>query len=492
MAAALLPDDPHDRRLLDHVRPPGWTNPTPKPRYDLVVLGAGAGGLVCAAGAAGLGARVALVEKHLLGGECLTDGCVPSKALLRAARAAADARRAGRFGVRVGDVNVDFPAVMGRLRRLRADLAPNDSAERLRSLGVDVFLGEGKFTGPDAVEVGGARLAFRKAVIATGSRTAVPDVPGLRDTPFLTNETAFALTELPGRLAVLGAGAVGCEMAQAFARFGSRVTLLARGGRVMSREDPEAAKIVAAALAADGVNIVGEPVERIDPGTVHHAGGSVAFDRLLVATGRAPTVAGLGLETAGVAFDPKVGVQVDDRLRTTNRRVFAVGDVATALRFTHVADAMARLVIRNALFKGRGRFSRIVLPRCTYTDPELARVGLTEDRAREAGVAVRAFTVPFADVDRAVLEGETDGFVKVLVRAGTDRIVGATVVGPRAGELIGELGLAMTAGAGLRRLAGTVHPYPTSGEALRKAGDAYNRSRLTPFTRRILRWWMQL
>jgi pyruvate/2-oxoglutarate dehydrogenase complex dihydrolipoamide dehydrogenase (E3) component len=284
---------------------------------------------------------------------------------------------------------------------------------------------------------------------------------------------------------------VGCELAQAFARLGSQVTLFAKGSTVLPREDSDAARRVAAALTADGVTIVDADGVRIDAAwnTIHHTGGPVSFDRILVATGRAPTVHGLGLEAAGVAFDERTGVQVDDRLRTTNRRIYAVGDVATTQRFTHAADAMARLVVRNALFAGRGRFSRLVIPRCTYTDPEVAAIGLTN--ADTATVPLTAFTVTLRDLDRAVLEGDTDGFVKVFVKSGTDRIVGATIVAPRAGEMIGEVALAMTVKTGLRRLGETVHPYPTFGEALRKAGDAYNRSRLTPLVRRVLGWWLR-
>jgi pyruvate/2-oxoglutarate dehydrogenase complex dihydrolipoamide dehydrogenase (E3) component len=492
MPAALLPHDPHDQRLREQVHPADWVNPAPRSLYDLVVLGAGAGGLVSAAGAAAFGIRVALVEKNLLGGECLADGCVPSKALVRCARAAADVRRAGALGVRVGETAVDFPAVVERMRRVRADLASNDSAARFRGLGVDVFLGEGRFASRDLIAVGAHNLRFRQAIVATGSHTAIPDLPGLAESGFLTNETIFALTELPQRLAIVGAGATGCELAQAFARFGSRVTLFDHGGRVLSKEDHEATKRIEAALVADGITLIDAPIQRIASQTIYHARGEAPFDRILIATGRVPRVDGLGLDAAGIAFDPKIGIHVDDRLRTTNRRVYAVGDVATTQRFTHAADAMARLALRNALFGGRGRFSHLVIPRCTFTDPELAAVGHTEEEARQAGIRFRSFVVEFTQLDRAVLEGEAGGFVKVLVREGSDRIIGATILGSRAGEMIGEIALAMTVGTGLRALALTVHPYPTFGEAIRKVADAYNRTRLTPFRKKLLRWWIQL
>ncbi|MFO0844379.1 MAG: mercuric reductase [Gemmataceae bacterium] len=499
MTVSLLPEDPHDRSLVENVRPPGWANPTPAARYNLVVIGAGTAGLVCAAGAAGLGARVALVERELMGGDCLNVGCVPSKALLRAARAAAAVRGAGSFGVRAAPPAVDFASVMQRLRQLRAGLAPADSAARFRALGVDVFLGQGRFVGRDAVEVGGRRLRFSRAVIATGARAAHPDVPGLAEVGFLTNESVFALTELPRRLAVLGGGPIGCELAQAFARLGARVTLLQRDQRLLPRDDPDASSLVEQAMRRDGVEVVtgcevlsarrrgGEKLLGVRHGGTER---EVVADEVLAAVGRRPNVESLGLDVAGVAFELRRGVTVDDRLRTSNPGVFAAGDVCSQYQFTHAADAMARLVIQNALFLGRARFSSLVIPWCTYTDPELAQVGLTEAQAREGGHRVQVFTQQLDHVDRAVLDGESEGFVKVLVKAGTDRLVGATVVAAHAGELIGELCLAMTNGVGLRRLASTIHPYPTRAEALRKLGDAYNRTRLTPWVRWVLKKWV--
>ncbi|MGL4554567.1 MAG: FAD-dependent oxidoreductase, partial [Gemmataceae bacterium] len=443
-----------DRELLARVRPPGWQNPTPAGRYHLVVIGAGTAGLVCAAGAAGLGARVALVERHLLGGDCLNAGCVPSKSLLAASRR-----------------GTPFPAAMERLRRQRAELAKHDSAERFRSLGVDVYFGAARFTRPDAVEVGGRTLTFRRAVIATGTRAARPDLGAA----CLTNEEVFTLTALPARLTVVGAGPVGCELAQAFARFGSRVTLVARAGQVLPREDDDAAAVVRAALERDGVALAAEPAPA---------------DVTLAATGRVPNVEGLGLDEAGVAFDPQRGVRVNDFLGTTNPRVFAAGDVCSPYKFTHAADATARLAIRNALFWGWGRASSLVIPWCTYTDPELGRVGLSLAEARERGVAVDAYELPFASVDRAVLDGEDVGFVRALTAKGTGRLVGVTAVGAHAGETIGAAAFAMARGQGMSALAASVFPYPTRNEALRKLGDAYNRTRLTPWARWLLRTWL--
>lgn len=480
---------PYDQALLDQVHPATWVNPTPKDRYHLVVVGAGTGGLVTAAAAAGLGAKVALVERHLMGGDCLNVGCVPSKGVLRAARAWAEARQAAPefSGPRVAD-DGDFAAAMQRMRRLRARLSPIDGAARFRDLGVDVLLGHGTFTGRDTLEVDGARLRFRRAVIATGARASAPPIPGLAEAGFLTNETLFSLTSRPDHLIVLGAGPIGCEMAQAFARFGARVTLVDRASGVLPREDREAAQLVRQALERDGVAVIDDAalvrVERAgETRTVVYARGgaeqAVSGDALLVATGRAPNVEGLGLEAAGVAWT-RDGVTVDDRLRTSNSRVFAVGDVCSAFKFTHAADFQARAVVQNALFFGRARASRLVVPWATYTSPELAHVGLHEADAQTRGTAVDVVRVPFHDVDRAILDGEEHGLLKVVLAKGTDRILGATLVAAHAGDMIGEIALAMTAGLGLSRIGQTIHPYPTQSEVFRKAADQWRRRKLTP------------
>ncbi len=495
----LRPDDPADQRTRAQVHPPDWVNPAPKSRYHLVVIGAGTGGLVTAAAAAGLGARVALVERSLMGGDCLNVGCVPSKSVIRAASAWHEARRtAERFGGPPVSGDGDFAAAMRRLRELRAGFAPIDGAPRFQALGVDVFLGEARFVGPDAVEVRGdhadaAGLRFRRAVIAAGARAAVPNVPGLAGSAYYTNETIFSLDRRPEHLVVLGAGPIGCELAQAFARLGARVTLLDRGERLLEREEPEASAVVERALARDGVEVWhGAELRRVETrgsASVLHvrrggAGGAsdatLDTDALLVAVGRAPNVEGLGLEAAGVAHDPARGVAVDDRLRTSNPRVYAVGDVCSPLKFTHAADFQARLVVQNALFFGRGRASALVTPRVTYTSPEVACVGPTEAEARARGTAVDVVTVEMRDVDRAVIDGETDGFCRVLLARGTDRIVGCTLVGAHAGETISEVTLAITAKAGLGAIGRTMHPYPTQAEVLRKAADQWRRRKLTP------------
>lgn len=498
---ALVPFDESNRALRDHVSPEGWRNPDPAARYHLVVVGAGTAGLVTAAAAAGLGARVALVERHLMGGDCLNVGCVPSKGVIRAARAWAAAADAGRrfAGPSLGGQG-DFGAVMSRMRALRARLAPVDGAPRFRDLGVDVFLGAGRFVAPDALEVDGVRLRFTRAVIATGARAALPPIPGLADAGPLTNDTLFSLTERPDHLVILGAGAIGCEMAQSFARFGARVTLLDQAPRILPRDDASAAAIVQRALERDGVQVVtGASVTGVsragDRRTVHYATaegttGEASGDALLVALGRAPNVEQLGLDVAGVAWS-RSGITVDDFLRTTSRRIFAIGDVSSPFKFTHSADFQARAVVQNALFHGRARASRLVIPWTTYTSPELAHVGLTAADAERAGTRVDVVTVPFHEVDRAVLDGEEDGMLTVVLAKGTDRILGATLVAEHAGDMIGEVVLAMTAGVGLAPIGRTIHPYPTQGEVFRRAADAWRRRKLTPTVRRILAAWFR-
>ena len=489
----------NDQRLMANVQPADWVNPVPQSRYDLVVVGAGTGGLVTAAGAAGLGAKVALIEAHRMGGDCLNVGCVPSKGVIAAARAwqaAGDAEKFG--GPGVGGTG-DFGAAMERMRRLRADLSVVDSVSRFTGLGVDVFLGRGRFTGRDQVEVDGQTLRFRRAVIATGARAAAPPLPGLADAGYLTNETIFSLTTLPPRLLVLGAGPIGCEMAQSFARFGSRVTVIDRAPRILHRDDPDAAAVVHHALVRDGVTIaLGSMVEQVERRgaettvtySIDGVRHTVSGDALLVAVGRKPNVEDVGLEGAGVQYDPQ-GVVIDDRLRTSNRRIFAVGDVCSKLQFTHSADFQARLVLANALFFGRGRNSALVIPWATYTSPEVAHVGITVEDAARDGVRLDTVTVPLHDVDRAVLEGETDGFLRVHLRQGTDRILGVTIVDSHAGELIGEACLAVTNRLRIGALGRTIHPYPTRAEAYRKAADQWRRGKLTPMVRRILGLWFR-
>ena len=490
----LQPLDASNQELLGHVHPPEWTNPRPQDRYHLVVIGGGTAGLVSAAGAAGLGARVALIERRFLGGDCLNHGCVPSKALIRAARSWAQARLAAtEFGGPGVGSDGDFSKVMERMRRLRAGISHHDSAQRFQDLGVDVFLGEGRFESEDSICVGDARLSFRRAIIATGARPVTPPIPGCKEGCFLTNETVFNLTQLPARLAVIGGGPIGCELAQSFARFGSQVTLLDMAPHLLPREDADASEIIQSVLARDGVRLeLGVEVKKIDSResgkTVHFERAeedrTVEVDELLVAVGRAPNVEGLGLKSAGIDFD-NFGIQVSDRLQTTNRRVYAVGDVASQYKFTHTADALARLAIQNALFFGRLKASDLIVPWCTYTSPEVAHVGLYEQEARDRGFEVDTITIPMANVDRAILDGDDEGFLRLHVQQGKDRILGATIVADHAGDLVSEVTLAMNAGVGLGKIGSTIHPYPTQAEVIKKAADTWRRGKLTPTVQKI-------
>ena len=496
----LQPHDEHNQKLEANVRPPGWINPTPQGRYNLVVIGAGTAGLVTAAGAAGLGAKVALIERELMGGDCLNVGCVPSKGLISAARVARTMKAAGEFGIDISSVAaVDFARVMERMRRLRAEISPNDSAARFRGLGVDVFLGGGRFTGSNTIQVGNQTLQFRKAVIATGARASAPPIPGLDQVEYLTNESVFSLTERPRRLGVIGAGPIGCELAQAFANLGTEVLLVEAAHGILPLEDRDASEIVRASLQRDGVRLLccGQELQlRNEAGQIrlsvnsHGQQYDEAVDKLLVSVGRAPNVENLGLDAVGVEFDPRSGVRVNDRLQTTNPNIYAAGDACSKFKFTHAADFMARIVIQNALFKGRAKASALTIPWCTYTSPEIAHVGMYEKDAKEQGIDVDTYFQSFADIDRAILAGETEGFVKVQTRKGTDQIVGATIVAPHAGDLISEITLAMTNGIGLKKIGSTIHPYPTQAEAIRKLGDQYNRTRLTPFVKSLFRKWL--
>ncbi|MCG3117746.1 MAG: mercuric reductase [Candidatus Manganitrophus sp. SA1] len=502
----MLPSDEYNRTLINNVHPSDWVNPEPTGRYNLVVIGAGTAGLVTAAVAAALGAKVALIERHLMGGDCLNVGCVPSKGMLRAARAWADLRNGAAFGAETPDgVRYNFGAAMARMRRLRARISPNDSARRFQQIGVDVFLGDGRFVGPDAVEVGGRRLLFSKAAICTGARAAAPPIPGLKETGYLTNETVFSLTERPSRIAVIGGGPIGCELAQAFARFGSRVTLFEKNGQILRREDVDAAGIVQARMEKDGVEFAFHAnllrAERRGSEKVLYyrdrSNGEEKVwigDAIQIGVGRAPNVEGLGLEKAGVDYDTKTGVRVNARLQTTNPKIYAAGDVCFSYQFTHTADALAQIVIQNALFPhplglGYASTDALIIPWCTYTEPELAHVGLTEADAKAKGIEVASYTYPLDEVDRAILDGEEEGFARVHIKKGTDTIVGATVVAAHSGDLISLFTLAMKGELGLGTITGTIFPYPTQAEAVKKAATLWRKTTLTEGKKKILRRW---
>ena len=500
----VLPSDEYNRQLVANVHPPDWVNPEPTGRYNIVVIGAGTAGLITAVVAASLGAKVALIEKHLMGGDCLNVGCVPSKGMIRAARAWADLRRAKEFGLDIpAGVTYDFGAVMARMRKLRAQISHNDSAHRYAKLGVDIYIGSGRFLGPETIQVEGPAgnrvLTFVKAAVCTGARAAVPTTPGLQEVGYLTNETVFSLTELPQRLAVIGAGPIGCELAQSFARFGSQVYLVEAAHGIMPNEDRDAADIVEQQMVRDGVKLLccGKQlqVEKTENGkrlTVgsHGQQYDVTVDEILVGVGRAPNVEGVGLEAAGVDYD-KNGVKVNARLQTTNPKIFAAGDVCSQYKFTHAADAMAQIVIQNALFPhpfglGYASVNSLIMPWCTFTEPEVAHVGMYEHNAKEKGIEVETYTYKLDEVDRAILDGENEGFARVHIEKGTDKILGASIVAAHAGDMISEFSVAMKAGAGAKTIAATIHPYPTQAEVNKKVVNLWRKAHFTQRTKDLL------
>jgi len=496
-AFGVSPMDEHNMSLLDQVHPRSWVDPTPPADfvYDLVAIGAGAGGLVSSKQSARRGANSALIEYHLAGGDCLNVGCVPSKALIRAARCAKEAKtNSDELGVDISPsaVNVNFPKIMERMRRLRAHIAPADSLETSVAVGVDVYQGKAHITSPNTVEVNGQTLKFKNLVIATGGSAALPSIPGLKEAPYTTNATLYNLTTLPKRVIVIGGGPIGLEMAQAFAIFGSEVTVTLRSEKILPKEDPDAADIIHKTLEADGINFVtccqyekvtyeARAGQSIGPGgdvfpeiSLNVTQGGVTkvlkCDVLLVATGRKPNVEGLGLENAGVEYNTQDGVLVDNYLRTSNPNVWAVGDVCTRFQFTHVAGAMAGMVVENALFGGDCQFDHTLIPWATFTEPEVAHTGLYERDFAERGIECETYKTGLEHCDRAILESATEGFVKIHVLKGTDTILGATIVAPCAGEMISELTVAMQADIGLGTLGRVVHPYPTIAEAIKGCG----------------------
>jgi pyruvate/2-oxoglutarate dehydrogenase complex dihydrolipoamide dehydrogenase (E3) component len=500
----VLPDDEHNQQLVANVHPSNWLNPEPTGRYNIVVIGAGTAGLVTAVIAAGIGAKVALIERHLMGGDCLNVGCVPSKGVIRAAQAWSDLKHAEEFGLHIPPgVKYDFGQAMARMRKLRARISHNDSAHRYKSLGVDVFIGHSRFVEPGTVMVegpaGNRTLTFAKAAICTGGRASIPSTPGLQEAGYLTNETIFSLTELPPRLGVIGAGPIGCELAQAFGQFGSQVYLVEALHGIMPNEDRDAAEIVHKSMQRDGVTVLccGKDlkVSKTEGGkrlTVDSHGRQydVMVDEILVAVGRTPNVEALGLDVVGVDYD-KTGVKVNSRLQTTNPRIYAAGDICSRYKFTHAADAMAQIVIQNALFPhplglGYASADSLIMPWCTFTEPEIAHVGLYEADAKKKGVEVETYTFKLEEVDRAILDSEDEGFARIHIQKGTDKILGATIVAAHAGDMINEFSVLMKAGAGAKTIASTIHPYPTQAEVNKKVVNLWRKAHFTQRTKKIL------
>jgi pyruvate/2-oxoglutarate dehydrogenase complex dihydrolipoamide dehydrogenase (E3) component len=498
----IRPMDEFNQKLLKNVHPDSWVNPQPADNYDLVVIGAGTAGLVVAAGAAGLGLglKVALIEKHFMGGDCLNFGCIPSKCLIRSSRVIGELGKAKDLGINISQqFDVDFATVMERMRQIRASISHHDSVERFKNLGIDVFLGNGKFTSNNTVEVANQTLKFKKAVIATGARAVKPKIRGIEDAGYLTNETVFSLTQKPETLAVIGGGPIGCELAQTFQRLGCEVTLFHRGSHILNKEDREAAEILQKVLIDEGIRLVLncqlEEVVTVTEGkrlyfSVNGERDSVTVDEILVGAGRAPNVENLNLEAVGVEYDQTLGVKVDDYLQTTNPKIYAAGDICMNWKFTHAADAAARIVIKNTLFSpfglGRSKLSSLVMPWVTYTSPEIAHVGMYENEAKKLDIEIETIKIPFIGVDRAIADHEESGFLKIHHKKGTDQILGATIVASHAGEMISEITTAIVNNIGLSKLSSVIHPYPTQAEAIKKAADAYRKTLLTPKTKQLL------
>ena len=498
----VLPSDEYNRQLVASVHPDDWVNPQPAPLYDLVVIGAGTAGLVVAAGAAGLGIglKVALIERNLMGGDCLNVGCVPSKAIIRSARVVGEMVNASAWGIHPPErIDVDFPAVMARMRRLRSGMSHVDSAQRFTALGVDVFFGTARFADRETIEVENAVLRYKKAVIATGTRALEPEIAGIVKAGFLTNETVFSLTARPQRLAIIGGGPIGCELAQAFKLLGSEVSLIHQNAQLLNKEDNDAAQIIRDVFERSGIKLLlntqVQRVEITEAGKVLHylTDGnpqSLTVDEILIGTGRVPNLEGLNLEIAGVESDPRHGVKVNDYLQTTNPKIYAAGDICMDWKFTHAADASARIVIKNTLFSpfglSRTKLSSLVMPWVTYTEPEIAHVGLSAAAAQAKGMEVETIEIKLSDIDRAIVDGEENGFLKIIHLKHSDRIVGATIVASHAGEMISELTTAIVHKIGLSKLASVIHPYPTQAEAIKKAADTYRRTLLTPKNQQLL------
>ncbi len=484
----MYPGKDFDEKWQELVFPANYKNPQPKDRYHLVVIGAGPAGLITAIAAAGLGAKVALIERHAMGGDCLNVGCVPSKAIIsRAKKSHLDS---------VSPDSQTFDNAMSWLRKVRADISDHDSVARYNESGVDVFLGDAKYVDDTHIAVGDCVLNTKKSVICTGARASIIPFPGLVETGYLTNENVFDIKERPESLAIIGAGAIGCELAQAFSRLGTKVYLLDAAPRVLPREEPEASDILDNVLAVEGVSVItGTMIESInvadDKKVVNLPDDQkVTVDEIVVALGRAPNIEGLNLEKVGVKTERIVGIVVNDRLQTANPKIYAAGDVCSPYKFTHSADAQARIVVQNTLFKGRAKTKGLIIPWCTYTDPEIAHVGLTKEQADQQGIKYEVISIPWADLDRSQTDAKTTGYAEVLLKK--DKIIGCTIVGDNAGEMLAPIVVLMSNKLGIGALGKSIMPYPTRSEYLRRIADTYNRKKLTPFVKMVFKLWLKI
>jgi len=473
--------------LIRRVRPQDWCNPPPREIYDLVVVGAGPAGIEAAQYARRLGLTIALVERNQLGGNSLNAGSIPSKTLIHSARLCAQIRDAAEFAVSSPtELKLDFAALKARMMRVRARIAEYHAVDRLLHDGVEIFFGEAQFSGPSKVTLDAISLHFKKAIVATGARPNPSNFPGLDDVGYRTSTNIFDMPELPQRLVVIGGGPLGCELAQAFCRLGSRVTIIQNDPKFLPREERDAAELLSESMARDGVSIMlnttvtgahAEAGSKFVDGQNYDTKVSVPADEILLSIGRLPNVENLGLAQADVDCDDK-GLKVDDLLQTTNQNIYGAGDVCMSHKFTNVAWVTARMAVRNAFQPNKLPHSQMMIPWCTYCEPEIAHVGMQVWEAREKSIPVKTYTVMMQDVDRAITDGQDDGFVKIHVQDGTDKILGATIVATRASELINEVSVVMRAGIGMHGLSRIIHAYPAQSEAIRLAALAYEDDQL--------------
>jgi len=471
-----FPKDKFNRKLVKEVFPKDWKNPPAAPLYDLVVIGAGPGGMTAAVLASNFNLKIALIEKHHMGGECLIAGCIPSKALLRSSRTVNEFLHANEMGVSVKEWEVNFPKIMERVRNLRSSVGRFDEVTNFQKMGIDVFLGNGEFTSPEELKVDHQTLRFKKAILATGTEPAVLDIPGLKEAGFLTNQTVFNLTSLPKRLAMIGAGPLSCELSQAFNRFGSQVTIITHGPSILSHEDDTAREMLQEVFENEGIRFFfSTNVKKIEKKgkekvlTFENMRKSLAVDEILMAVGRTPAIHGYGLEKANVIADSKNGIAVNDLLQTSNPNIFSIGDME--YKFTHISTEHAKMAVHNAFLQGNMKKSSLVVPWCTFTDPEIAHVGMTESEMRKKGIPYQALMLDMADVPRAILDSETRGFFKLYVKEGSDQILGATLMSSHAGEMLSEITVAITSGGGLSALTRAIHPFPTQSEVFRMGAE---------------------
>jgi pyruvate/2-oxoglutarate dehydrogenase complex dihydrolipoamide dehydrogenase (E3) component len=477
----------YNQKIREDIFPSKWNNPTTEKTYDLLIIGAGPGGMTAATVARSLNASVALVEKEHFGGECLSYGCIPSKALLRSSRLAGEMQHAKELGLEIGsEWKVNFSEVMQRVHRLQSVISPHDSAQHFKELGIDIFLGEGHFIGSNKLEVRGQAISFKKAIIITGTHPLLLNLPGLDEADYLTNQSIFNLTSLPPRLSVIGGGPIGCELAQAFLQLGSHVTLITHAEHLLPRDDRMASERLRNVFTDSGMKIfTNTQIQRVEKrGSekivyLDSNAEPLVVDEMLVAIGRKPTVEGLDLAKAGVTYDQQKGISTNNFLQTSNPDIYAAGDVTSLYKFTHISKELSKMAVINALNGNKEKSSSLIIPWCTFTEPEIAHIGLNEQEAKEQRISLETVMIEMATVDRAILDEETVGFVKLLVKEDSDEIVGGTIMAAHAADLISELSVAMNSEKGLIALSKAIHPFPVQAQVLRTAAETLIKKRQT-------------